>query len=63
VRLPVTVAAVTVAAVLVALVITGVVSARLGGAGTWRAVVRNVVVGTLAMGLTYAVGWVVGRQL
>ncbi|MCA0296354.1 MAG: VIT family protein [Actinobacteria bacterium] len=58
VRLPV-----TVAAVLVALVITGVVSARLGGAGTWRAVVRNVVVGTLAMGLTYAVGWVVGRQL
>jgi VIT1/CCC1 family predicted Fe2+/Mn2+ transporter len=58
VRLPV-----TVVAVLAALVATGVVSARLGGARSLRAVVRNVVVGSLAMGLTYAVGWLVGRQL
>ena len=53
----------TVTAVLAALVVTGVVSARLGGAGPLRAVVRNVMVGTLAMGLTYLVGWFVGQQL
>ncbi len=58
VRLPL-----TVVAVLVALVVTGAVSARLGGAGPWRAVLRNVVVGSLAMGLTYAVGSLVGSQL
>ena len=53
----------TVAAVLAALVVTGVVSARLGGAGPLRAVIRNVMVGSLAMGLTYLVGWFVGQQL
>lgn len=53
----------TVAAVLTALAATGVVSARLGGARPWRPVVRNVVVGSLAMGLTYLVGWLVGQQL
>jgi len=58
VRLPL-----TVAAVLAALVVTGVVSARLGGANPRRAVIRNVVVGSLAMGLTYAVGYFVGQQL
>jgi VIT1/CCC1 family predicted Fe2+/Mn2+ transporter len=58
VRLPV-----TVLAVLVALVITGYVSARLGGARPLRPVVRNVVVGSLAMGITYLVGWLVGQQL
>jgi VIT1/CCC1 family predicted Fe2+/Mn2+ transporter len=58
VRLPL-----TVAAVLAALVVTGVVSARLGGARPLRAVIRNVAVGSLAMGLTYLVGWFVGQQL
>ncbi len=58
VRLPL-----TVASVLAALIVTGLVSARLGGAGPIRAIVRNVVVGSLAMGLTYAVGWFVGQQL
>lgn len=53
----------TVVAVLAALVITGVVSARLGGAGPARAIVRNVAVGSLAMGLTYLVGSIVGQLL
>lgn len=58
VRLPL-----TVVAVLAALVLTGVVSARLGGGSPVRPMLRNVVVGTLAMGLTYAVGLFVGTQL
>lgn len=58
VRLPL-----TVAAVLGALLITGFVSARLGGAQPLRAMIRNVVVGSLAMSLTYLVGYVVGQQL
>ena len=53
----------TVAAVLAALVVTGVVSARLGGARPLPAVIRNVAVGSLAMSLTYLVGWLVGQQL
>lgn len=55
-RVPVTWVAVT-----LALVLTGVVSARLGRAPAWRAVARNVVVGTLAMGLTFAAGTLLGR--
>jgi VIT1/CCC1 family predicted Fe2+/Mn2+ transporter len=47
---------VTFVAVLAALVVTGVVSARLGGAPARAAVVRNVVVGLLAMVVTFAVG-------
>ena len=54
---------ITVVAVLAALVLTGFVSARLGGARVGRAITRNVVVGSLAMGLTYLVGWLVGQQL
>jgi vacuolar iron transporter family protein len=53
----------TVTAVLAALIVTGVVSARLGGSGPVRAIVRNVLVGSLAMGLTYGVGWLVGQRL
>jgi len=53
----------TVVAVLAALTLTGVVSARLGGARVWRAIVRNVLVGSLAMGLTYLVGSLVGQLL
>ncbi|MBY5164481.1 VIT1/CCC1 transporter family protein [Salsipaludibacter albus] len=51
---------VTVASVTVALVLTGWLSARLGGAPVLPAVVRNVAVGLLAMGLTFLVGVVVG---
>ncbi|MFT4110245.1 VIT family protein [Propionicimonas sp.] len=58
VRLPL-----TVIAVLVALLATGLVSARLGGARVLPAVVRNLVVGSLAMGLTYLVGALVGQHL
>jgi VIT1/CCC1 family predicted Fe2+/Mn2+ transporter len=53
----------TVAAVLAALAVTGVVSARLGRARPLPAVIRNIAVGSLAMGLTYLVGWFVGQQL
>lgn len=47
---------VTVLAVTAALVVTGLVSARLGSAPRRPAVVRNVLVGLLAMAVTFAVG-------
>lgn len=49
-----------VAAVLVGLVLTGTISARLGGARVKRAVARNVLVGALAMTVTYFVGVLFG---
>ncbi|MFH8803123.1 VIT family protein [Streptomyces sp. NPDC017936] len=54
-RLPV-----TVVSVLVALGCTGWSSARLGAAAPGRAVLRNVGGGALAMGVTYAVGALLG---
>ncbi|KUN04111.1 hypothetical protein AQI95_22055 [Streptomyces yokosukanensis] len=54
-RLPV-----TVVSVLAALVLTGWTSSRLGSAGPERAVLRNVVGGALAMGVTYAAGSLLG---
>ncbi|WP_225100766.1 VIT family protein [Streptomyces sp. CoH27] len=54
-RLPV-----TVLSVLAALVLTGWASARLGAADPGRAVLRNVVGGALAMGVTYAAGRLLG---
>ncbi|MGW1882044.1 VIT1/CCC1 transporter family protein [Streptomyces sp. NPDC001970] len=51
---------VTVVSVLVALTFTGWWSARLGGAPTGRAMVRNVGGGALAMGVTYAAGSLLG---
>lgn len=50
----------TFCAMLVALAITGFVSARLGGAATGRAVVRNVLGGALAMAVTYGIGTLLG---
>lgn len=50
----------TFVAVALALVVTGSVSARLGGAPVGRAVLRNVVGGSLAMLVTYGVGSLVG---
>jgi VIT1/CCC1 family predicted Fe2+/Mn2+ transporter len=57
-RLPVTFVAVT-----ASLVLTGYVSARLGKAPPRPAVVRNVGVGLLAMGVTFAVGSLVGAGI
>ncbi|MEU1406141.1 VIT family protein [Streptomyces sp. NPDC005728] len=54
-RLPV-----TVVSVLAALVLTGWSSARLGAADPRRAMLRNVVGGALAMGVTYGVGSLLG---
>ena len=50
----------TFAAVVLALVVTGTVSARLGGAPAGRAVLRNVVGGSIAMLVTYGIGALVG---
>jgi vacuolar iron transporter family protein len=52
--------AATVVAVLLALVVTGATSARLGKASPGRAVLRNVVGGAIAMGVTYGVGRIAG---
>ncbi|WP_282946267.1 VIT1/CCC1 transporter family protein [Cellulomonas endometrii] len=52
--------AATFAAVVLALVVTGTVSARLGGAPASRAVLRNVVGGSIAMLVTYGIGALVG---
>jgi VIT1/CCC1 family predicted Fe2+/Mn2+ transporter len=51
---------VAVASVLLALALTGMVSARLGGSPKARAVLRLVLGGALAMGVTYAVGQLLG---
>jgi VIT1/CCC1 family predicted Fe2+/Mn2+ transporter len=55
--------AVTVVTVVLALALTGYVSARLGKSPTTRAVVRNVGGGLLAMGVTYAIGALIGTNL
>ncbi len=47
-------------AVVAGLVLTGVISAKLGSSPIWRAVRRNVVVGTLTMVVTYYVGLLFG---
>lgn len=51
---------VTVAAVLLALFLTGAVSATLGGSARTPAIARNLVGGVLAMGITYAIGALLG---
>jgi VIT1/CCC1 family predicted Fe2+/Mn2+ transporter len=52
--------AVTVVAVLAALVVTGAASAALGRAPRVPAVVRNVIGGAIAMGVTYGIGALIG---
>lgn len=54
---------VTVAAVVTALVATGSISAHLGGAVQGRAMTRTVGGGLAAMGITYAIGLMVGTQI
>ncbi|MEU7476164.1 VIT family protein [Lentzea sp. NPDC042327] len=54
---------VTVIAAIATLALTGYVSARLSNAPKQRAVLRNVVGGLIAMGITYAVGALVGQSI
>ncbi|WP_448629055.1 VIT1/CCC1 transporter family protein [Cellulomonas soli] len=53
----------TFAAVAVALVATGMISARFSGARVQRSVLRNVIGGSIAMAVTYAVGALVGMAV
>jgi vacuolar iron transporter family protein len=50
-------------AVLFALALSGAISAWLGGTPSMSSMVRTVAGGVLAMGITYAVGYVAGTQL
>lgn len=54
---------VTVAAAILTLALTGFISAKLSGAGKQRAIVRNVAGGLIAMGVTYAIGSLVGQSI
>jgi VIT1/CCC1 family predicted Fe2+/Mn2+ transporter len=54
---------VTFVAVLLALVATGTISARFGGAGRLRAGARLVIGGALAMGVTFAIGALLGATV
>lgn len=50
----------TIGAVVVSLALTGYVGAKIGGAKSGRAVIRNVIVSMMTMGITYAIGSLVG---
>lgn len=50
----------TFVAVIIALVVTGWLSARFSGAGVRRAILRNVIGGSLAMAVTFGIGSLVG---
>lgn len=54
---------VTVAAVVASLAITGYVGAKIGGARSTAAIIRNVVVSLLTMGITYGIGMLVGTSV
>ena len=53
----------TFVSVIIALAITGWISARLGGSHATRAILRIVIGGALALGVTYAIGAVLGVTL
>lgn len=53
----------TVASVVLALILTGFVGAKIGGAKPGRGIVRNVVVSSLTMGITYLIGLLVGTSV
>lgn len=53
----------TVCAVAASLALTGFVAARIGGARPMRAVIRNVLVSLMTMGITYGIGLLVGGNL
>jgi VIT1/CCC1 family predicted Fe2+/Mn2+ transporter len=53
----------TVASVVLALILTGYVGAKIGGAKPAAGIVRNLLVSLLTMGVTYAIGHLVGTNL
>ncbi|MCV7164179.1 VIT1/CCC1 transporter family protein [Mycobacterium stomatepiae] len=53
----------TFVAVLAALALTGALSARTGGGGVWRAVLRVVLGGAAGLGLTYGIGHLFGTAV
>ncbi len=53
----------TVLAVALSLALTGYVGAKIGGAKSLRAIVRNVTVSLLTMGITYAIGFLLGTSV
>ena len=53
----------TIAAVILSLALTGFVAAKIGEARPGRAIVRNVSVSLLTMGVTYGIGMLVGGNL
>jgi VIT1/CCC1 family predicted Fe2+/Mn2+ transporter len=52
----------TVAAVALSLALTGFVGAKIGGAKSGKAIIRNVSVSLLTMGVTYAIGSLLGTS-
>jgi VIT1/CCC1 family predicted Fe2+/Mn2+ transporter len=54
---------VTVLAVVASLAITGYIGAKIGGARSTSAIIRNVVVSLLTMGITYGIGLLVGSAI
>jgi VIT1/CCC1 family predicted Fe2+/Mn2+ transporter len=54
---------VTVVAVIASLAVTGFVGAKIGGAKSGKAIIRNVVVSLLTMGITYGIGQLVGTAV
>jgi len=53
----------TVASVIIALVLTGFVGAKIGGTKPARGILRNVIVSSMTMGVTYLIGMLVGTHL
>jgi len=53
----------TIVAVLASLVITGYVGSRIGGAKAFRPIMRNVLISAATMGITYAIGLMVGHSV
>jgi VIT1/CCC1 family predicted Fe2+/Mn2+ transporter len=54
---------VTVIAVVMSLAITGYVGAKIGNAKSTSAIIRNVAVSLLTMGITYGIGLMVGTAI
>lgn len=53
----------TVTAVVLSLALTGYVGAKIGGAKSLRAIIRNVTVSLLTMGITYGIGYLLGTNV
>jgi VIT1/CCC1 family predicted Fe2+/Mn2+ transporter len=53
----------TVGSVVLALILTGYVGAKIGGAKSGRGILRNLIVSSMTMGITYLIGHLVGTNL